>query len=174
MIFLSRSDSWIDYVFEDIISKLIDNMLCIIMLFESSIYSDNRSRITSTIINIKSFIISRFWKIFLMIIISMSGINRKYAGIWFSVLFMISNASNNFCLLSSFVKCLLLFTPYCDIHVLTQWLKRKMWSSWNLNVAYWKATSTLIVWCNTLIFVIICVSSQKSILWYDVRQLLTC
>ena len=60
MIFLLRSDSWIDYMFKDVISRLINSMLCIIMLFKSLIYSDNKSRITSTIINTKLFIISRF------------------------------------------------------------------------------------------------------------------
>jgi len=151
-------------VFEDVISRLIDSMLCIIISFESSIHSDNESRITSTMINTKLFVILRFWKIFLIIIINMIEINEKYADVWFSILFMISNASNNFCLLSDLEKCLLLFISYYDIYVLTQWLKRKMWSSWNLNIAYWKVMSMLIIWYKILIFVIICVSSQKLIL----------
>ena len=151
-------------MFEDVISRLIDSMLCIIISFESSIHSDNESRITSTMINTKLFVILRFWKIFLIIIINMIEINEKYADVWFSILFMISNASNNFCLLSDLEKCLLLFISYYDIYVLTQWLKRKMWSSWNLNIAYWKVMSMLIIWYKILIFVIICVSSQKLIL----------
>ncbi len=151
-------------MFEDIISRLIDNILYIITSFKSSIHSDNESRITSTIINMKLFTTSKFWKIFLIIIISMIEINRKYANIWFFILFMISNALNNFCLLSDLEKCLLLFISYYDIYVLTQWLKRKMWSSWNLNIAYWKVMSMLIIWYKILIFVIICVSSQKLIL----------
>ena len=158
----------------NVISKQIDNLLCIIMLVSSSIHSSKKSERTSTVINTESFIILRSWKMFFVIINSMSEMKEKYVSAWFFMLFMISNAFNNFCLISDLVKFSTQFSAYCEMCALTQWLKRKICNDWHLNVTYWKTMFKLIICYIILIFVIIFISSQKSIFWYDMTWLLIC
>ena len=60
MISLSSSENWTDWKLVNVISKQINNLLCIIISISSSICSSKKSEKTSTVINTESFITSRF------------------------------------------------------------------------------------------------------------------
>ena len=129
MISLSSPGSWTDWELADVISRQIGGLLCITMLVSSSICSFKKSERTSTVINTESFTTLRPWKMFFVIINDMSEMKRKYVSAWFFVLFMISNAFNNFCLIDDLVKFSTRFSVYYKMCMLIQWLKKKIYNS---------------------------------------------